>query len=927
MKQEIKLIIKKLESRKKKALFFSIDGLISLLIILVGLFLISKMYFYEKPRMSLEYASSDIIGILSEVKISEINNSYLNQLLSSGVIKEYDLNKSVIEIIGKLWVTNHAEEAKNLFMNLTYGLIPDDFGFGLYINNNPVYEKNTTSKREVVAYSRMISGIEEEKPVEGYTAKAFINSIDGSYSYSYAFFGGLVGQGNITKYIFLPSNFNISYAYMQLDVGNNFTLYINGNPSGHYIENCVGGGFMRAYTCSINESYYSNFIPGLNELKFVFDTTNNSYITGGLFSVKYYTEETNFSEITYDPNTNTSIKIEFLPGVDSVINTYSSFYVPGNLTSLEVFLNFSTDYPIFMTIGNVTVYDGMLNNATGNLVVNLTDDYLYVLNYSYISEKTIPYRIGHYEFNESNITGQGHNADVVLITDLSGSMKWRIGDWTELPGNARTCDNPDLYHKDDTRRVSVAKCVDIEFVNVIMNFSGNRLWLVDFNDYANYYYSTSKELLINRINNYPNNPSGGTCICCAINLAYEILQNFSGPSRSKFVVVMSDGIPNYCCGRYWQYWWWVCNTTGRSTYGVYTPYGCDGSADDCEGNDCDGPIQSSINAAARLHNDLNATVYSIAFGPMVNCSNANYTLYQIAMVGNGSYYGSKNASELLEIYREIANQINNRSITFEYQKVNAVGVHSKLYPNSYIKMIYNPRVPPIIYGMIPLTIESNNFGNYISQGSFYVPLNTTVSEAKAISFSSYYWTDNLTINNEQTFKLSDFGNNYLLLGDPFLVYIPLLKIVEGNNSVIVSTGINPTNNTGGSPDNKVIYTLLIRNFVSYSATEKNAFGCNWIVYFEDDTNTTLKTPLDYVGSDYCIYNATISGTNCLYNSSYQTDDAIKKAFCELLSLLDPDKNGKLNIKISQTGFNFEIIIISKVPSLWGPAILRFAVWK
>ncbi|MGB9749060.1 MAG: vWA domain-containing protein [Candidatus Woesearchaeota archaeon] len=911
----------------ERALFFSIDGLVALLIILFGLLLISQSYFYEKPRMSLEYASSDLIGILSEAKISEINNSYANELISNGTIKEYELNNSVLEVIGKLWVSNKREEAKNLFRNITFGLIPNDFGFGIYLNNNPIYERNSTSNKEVIAYSRMISGIEEEKPVEGYTAKAFINSIEGSYSYSYAFFGGLVGQGNITKYIMMPSSFNVSYAYMQLDVGNNFTLYINGNYSGHYVEGCSGGGFMRAYTCVINESYYSNFIPGLNELRFAFDSQNNSYIAGGLFSVKYFTQETNFSESTYNAETNTSTRTEYLPGVSSIINVYSSFYVPGNLTSLEFFLNFSTDYPIFMKIGNLTVYDGMINNATGDLAVNLTDDILYALNYSFISEKTVPYRIGHYEFNESNITGQGHNADVVLITDLSGSMRWRIGDWLEIPGNARTCDNPDLYHKNDTRRVSVAKCLDIEFVNVIMNFSGNRLWLVDFNDAANYYYSTSKDLLINRIKNYPNNPTGGTCICCAINLAYEILNNYSGPSRTKFVVVMSDGIPNYCCGRYWQGWFWRCNTTGTSTTGLYIPYGCDGSSDDCESNDCNSAINSSINAAARVHNNLNATLYSIAFGPMLNCSAANQTLFEIARVGNGSYYGSKNASELLEIYRDIANQINNKSITFEYQKVNAVGVHSQLHPNSYIKMSYNPKTPPISYGTMPLTIESNNFGNFISQGNFYMPPNTSVSEAKAISFSSYYWTDNLTINNRQAFRLSEFNSNYLLLGDPFIVYIPLPEIIEGNNSVIVSTGYSPTNNTGGSPDNKVIYTLLTRNFVSYSATEKNADGCTWIIYFEDESNATLKTPVNYSGEDYCIYNATASGTNCIYNSSYQTDDAIEKAFCELLSLLDPDKDGKLNIKISQSSFNFEIVVISKVPSLWGPAILRIAVWK
>ena len=115
-------------------------------------------------------------------------------------------------------------------------------------------------------------------------------------------------------------------------------------------------------------------------------------------------------------------------------------------------------------------------------------------------------------------------ADVVLITDVSGSMGWRFdADW--VAGTPRQCDDPNLQDP-STERLSVAKCLDKDFVHEILNISGNEMGLVS-------YYSvtdsvdplTTDELSLNNsIDAY--SAGGGTCICCGINSAKdELIKN------------------------------------------------------------------------------------------------------------------------------------------------------------------------------------------------------------------------------------------------------------------------------------------------------------------------------------------------------------------------------------------------------------------
>ncbi len=919
--------------KKRRGFFFSTDALLALGLIIVVLGFASMLYVKKPVFVMSDYKAEDLISVLSELKINEINNSYKDYLVSNGIIKDYDLNKSILEVIGKLFVSGHETEAGLLFANITKPLFDERFNYGLYLDDNPVFvSDNNTSPRNSISFSRLISGIQEEKPVEGYTARAFITSLTGKVFSNYVFFGGLEGQGNLSVRIGLPNYNEIIRVYFEFDTDSNFSLFINNNFAGSYPNSgCSGGGFMRPYKCEVNQTYYSLFHQGDNRVRIVFyNDLNHSFVGGGFLRIDFETDDLNYSSIDYDQDKNlVSSKQNFI-GVEGVINKYGSFFVPGYLNSMSLFLNFTTDYPIFVNIGNVTVYDGAINNDTGNMSVYIDNSTLSsLLDYNDLSLKTVPIKIGHAEVE--NVSVVGHEADVVLITDLSGSMNWRFD--SDSNGIVRDCDDPNLFN-DNTKRISVAKCLDKEFIDIIMNESspGNRLWLVDFNSQANSFYSDDKDELKAHVDSYPDSPSGGTCICCAVNKAFEILSTYSNSSRKKFVVVMTDGLPTYCCDKKisYCYWWWCvyeCETTGNYTYYQYYSSSCSGGSSDCTGDDCEGPINSSIYSSYRVHHYLNASVYTIGFGPVVNCENANYTLTQMAFIGNGSYYGSQDPNRLSDIYKEIGHTINNKSAIYEYQKILVNNVTSTLYDNSFIWINYTPLNPPVVYGRIPIRLETEEFGNNETTGSFTVPENTTVIDAYVTSFSSYYWSSYLSVNSEEVFNLSKYGSEFPFLGDPFLINIPVDKINEGVNNVLLKTSPNVSIYTGGSPDDKTVYTILIRNFVSYSAVDSRASGCNWTVNFEDGTNTSLLIPNSYSGTEHCVYNASASGTNCLFNGSSTTNDAVNQAVCELLSQLDPDSNGELDVIISQDSIDLEIVVVGKVPSLWGPAVMKLVVWQ
>ena len=613
---------------KKRGQFFTMDAILAAGIIFAVIILVSTVYVSDPNKAHVVSLSQDMVRVFTNLKVSEVDNDYVKSLISSGAITK--ANNTILEQIGEFWAEGEMELARNFTSNITGSLIPERFGLGVYVDGEEIYLRDKDITRTLVSSRKMISGIEKEKPTEGFTSKVVLTGIESKTTNAYSYFGGYEGDGNLTKRLILPNNvIDIVNVTLEADIGGNFDLYINDIYSGSYAKGSAGGGEMQADKFAISESYYGNLRNGTNFFKIGF-TSGRKFIAGGFLRARYTTSSIN-------DTISSNGKTYWLPGIDGIINYYSSMYVPGNLNNMQVHLDFFNKYPIFFRIGNTTVY---ANTTNGSAIIDLSNSTLNNIflskgvSYNDLSLKTIPIRLG------LNITqaAVGGNADVILITDVSGSMNWRLT--SSSTGITRNCNDPNLYMF-DTKRISLAKCLDKQFVDVILNISQgnttNRIGLVSYSGIpsntptasvttvmSTHDLSSNNVSLKNEINSYT--ADGATGICGAIRQARTILETQSNSSRKKFIVVMTDGlanvqcnptnmlgtvgcIPRVCPGTWGCGWLYTCS----NNY-------CFGGQQGCLQEECDDWVgnTASNNArddACRAFNTTNATVFSIGFGP------------------------------------------------------------------------------------------------------------------------------------------------------------------------------------------------------------------------------------------------------------------------------------------------------------------------
>jgi len=366
---------------------------------------------------------------------------------------------------------------------------------------------------------------------------------------------------------------------------------------------------------------------------------------------------------------------------------------------------------------------------------------------------------------------------------------------------------------------------------------------------------------------------GGSCEPISFDGCDDVCQI---EDRYDVIMLMSDGSANREC----------------SEQGVTADLNGNGYADDA-GDD-------AIQAACDAYLNYGIEVYSVGFGSGADQN----TLQDIASCGHGNYY-YEDVDQLVEKYKQIANDI--LSAAYEEQAVVGEGVNTVLYPDSKISFEYDSDVP---YGLL-IYSETDDFGNSISQGSFTVPEDSIPYEVGVVSYSGSKWTDlvevydNLSGTWGSVFDLSDYNNSYTSLGDPYIVNVPIKNVSVGNNTLRVSVGINVTNSSGGSPYNKIIYSI-VKNLSAYSPIMPLAEGCIWIIQFEDGTNDTMNFPSNYSGSSRCFYNQDSVNTNA-------SNDATNEAILNLLETLDLNSNGKIETKFSESDMSFNSIAISGLP--------------
>lgn len=547
-----------------KGMVFTLDSIIALLLMAS---IISLLLFYRVETSSpfftsqqLHSLSEDSLNVLSQSTVREVvNKTLLNSLKQNGTLNESYWDEKVIDVLGMLWAENDtaaSSAAYDISKDVLGDMLPENIGYQVLINDDNIYNSFGTSRpseseAEVgIAAGRIASGYESNKSVSGCVALAYLTSIKGKRDSSYVYFGGYVGDGNITTNITLPPFDKILEAYMEMDAGSNFTLYINDNLYGTYVNGSAGGGLMRAdkwvvckdttYNPSyesdviVNSTPCSNFIEGNNTLKFNF-TRNNSFIGGGYFRVTYNTTQ-------LAPQEEVGKSTYWFPGISGFFNLYDSFYAPGTLTNMTSYLHYFnniTNATVYLSIGNVKVFS---NNSTGEQKISLNYSDMWQKFVSQqnlinnVSNKTVPLRFGVEGFVLKPGVGA---ADAVLVTDVSGSMD--------------TCDVNSSLFSDcsgtpgmQNRRIDVAKNVSKVFVDTVLSTSGDRIGLVAYSAEPGirwwYRLSNDSASLKNQIDSYTSN--GFTCTSCGIDNATKTLVAQSSPSRFRGILVMSDGLAN-----------------------------------------------------------------------------------------------------------------------------------------------------------------------------------------------------------------------------------------------------------------------------------------------------------------------------------------------------------------------------------------------
>jgi|GEM_PF-3055596 len=488
-----------------KGLIFYFDAILALILTIV---IISGIGIYYTIEPELKYRTiqaeaEDMMQLMSQkVNVTE-----------TGLPENYT-DKTFLEVIGTLWLNENYTEATNL---ANYTLSKFDMrcielvfeGEAVYKNKPECNEEN----QNVVVANRVASGYISEKKPEGYMARVIPNKMR-RIAPKYNYFGGYVGDGNITTRMNINFMEDVIDAKMEVDAGSNFSLYINGLYSGTYSPTEVNMSSDVFVIC--NETYQSSYCDNFEEnntLKFIF-LGNRSYFGGGYVKVRYNTTE-------FEPE-DPFERLDF-PGIEGVINLYSSFYIPGILQGMNAFIHYTSNYTIFLNIGNVTVYTGSTpEDEEISVIINSSEISSALssggLSYSGLSNRTVPLRLGMQ--NVSYLTVGYDAADVFSVTDLSGSMDDNCGNCDGLTCSQSSCNDSNGC------KICDAKSANYVLIDAILNESVNRVGLVGYETLAkdsDFHHLTNETQPLKNVINYTWDADGYTCICCGINKAVENL--------------------------------------------------------------------------------------------------------------------------------------------------------------------------------------------------------------------------------------------------------------------------------------------------------------------------------------------------------------------------------------------------------------------
>ena len=894
----------------RKGFLLTIDALLASMLFLTALFLLFSTQVTVDDTFYAQRAAQDVIASLNTITLEEYSQ-YYPQALDITDNTTLTGNDSLLYSLSLLYVTadprlaplaasleNHIPEHLWLRLELRTGLGTTS----LYEQTPPTLERSQSVARQ------QITGIDEGQPVAGSSSTAYLTRLRDKQTRSFTYFGGFVGQGEITVQLELPADIDgrmLSLA-AELDVPQTFELQTNGNSCGSY-DPVQPVTVPDAFNLSSCIPY---IVPGTNFFTLSFADMTNASVQGGFIRATYTTD-------TFTTNPDLTTTVYRFPEIEGVVNLYDAFTAPAPIDDIQVYLHYNNPDPTvraYLALGELVVYE---SNATGDVSVTLTSQDLIDagVDYRRFDNTTVPLRFA--AFNAATETVLGGNADVVLVTDYSASMMKSISSWDQgdVQGGqsaVRACDNR-IYGNPNIRRTHLARCLDKEVLEILFDTPGNRLWPVHYVNNQVYWYNNPEDsealggFFETFTSVFPQQGSGKTCMSCALAQAHEIFA--AQPSdRPKFVILMSDGLPTHCSGAGCEaglstqfgteYCTGLCDVSGQN---------CNQFANLCVDNSCLPAMNDAYYAAQRLVDDFGAQIYTIGFGPMTDCSRAMETMQELATIGSGTYQHSTDTEELRLIYQNISQEIMTQLAQVSQTVIIPGGVaESTLYGDSTITINHQPALDDVRPNEIEITRQTAPFG--MCNPTLDLPQGVRFREANILSYSGPHWTDLAVVNGEEAFNLSQFFVNYSRLGDPFVVGVPV-QYLDSTTAIQVRTGDSIDEPTGCSDANSMVYTVFVPSSTARTTVLEDAEGCTWTIENEEGFQT-VTIPSDYTGSNVCSYTQSVI--------DYDPQDSMQVAVYQLLQSLDFEDDGVIFLSLEAEDLEIIVNRVASVPYLWGP---------
>ena len=303
---------------RRKGLIFTLDALIALMLIMAGYVFV--MDYNVRPLQQktnfqqLHLNAVDSMNIFSKTQFGQINETLQDEIISNTEVDADDINKTLPDIIGKLWAYNDSEYASQVVYQFFEDVIPVGYGYSMKIkgsgDDTNIYETDVPrpyrnmSKFSVSGY-RIISGYEEDIPSDSYVASAW--AVEARKNSTKIIPFNLAGSGwdgeNLTvdKYFDLPGNTTVSDATFVISMRyypDIEGLLVNGESFNEsdiywlYYEYDAGNGYGVYGT--INSSRLAGaLVNGSNHIRLIIKNgEHSSYVHPGMLLKVQYQSDT-----------------------------------------------------------------------------------------------------------------------------------------------------------------------------------------------------------------------------------------------------------------------------------------------------------------------------------------------------------------------------------------------------------------------------------------------------------------------------------------------------------------------------------------------------------------------------------------------------------------------------------------------------------